>query len=251
VAEAEAGQDRTVALFRAAVPQGLEAALLPLVRPEAPRFAHPRYTLEEMLGEGGMAVVYRAFDRQLRRFVAVKIMKEGSEGEEIRRRRLMREAQAVARISHPNVVAIHDVGEEGERLYLVMELVEGRALNHILAARREGLPSLLRLLEQAAGGVAAVHALGMVHRDLKPSNVFVTSEGNAKVGDFGLARAWDGTQTASWARPDTWRRSRCPPRRRRSDRGPTCMAWGRSSMRSSPGGRRTWDRPRWRSCTNC
>ena len=139
-----------------------------------------RYDVLERIGAGGAAVVYRAFDRELQRPVALKVLRELPG--EAERERFRREARAAAALNHPNVVAVHDVGTTDERPYLVMELVEGTPLD---AARADG--AFLELLTQTARGVGAAHDRGIVHRDLKPGNVLVTRDGTAKVSDFGLA----------------------------------------------------------------
>jgi serine/threonine protein kinase len=136
----------------------------------------PRYEIRALLGEGASASVYRAWDRELGREVALKVLRGGRSGERFRR-----EARAVAALSHPNVVAVHDAGEADGRLYLVLELVEGGPLRTRL---RE--PDAAALLEQAARGVAAAHGRGLVHRDVTPANILVSREGAPKVADFGL-----------------------------------------------------------------
>jgi len=152
----------------------------------------PRYEVREKVGEGASAVVYLAWDRELGRLVALKVLRESAALQDTARQRFRREAQAAASLTHPNVVAVHDTGEADGRLYLVMEYVPGRPLSRVLA---EGLPKAegVRLLEQAARGVAAAHAKGIVHRDLKPSNILVTGSGTPKVADFGLAHLADAS----------------------------------------------------------
>lgn len=146
-----------------------------------------RYEIRARLGEGATAIVYSAWDRELRRPVALKVLKEGSGWSDLQRQRFEREAQTAASLSHPNVVTVYDVGEAQKRLYLVMELVEGKPLSQILQEQKLPEKDLLHLLEKVCRGVAAAHAKGIVHRDLKPANILVTSSGEPKVGDFGLA----------------------------------------------------------------
>jgi predicted Ser/Thr protein kinase len=180
--------DRWVERLRKAV-GGFEDAVDPSTLAGLPSLS--RYELRERLGEGATAVVYRGWDRELRRPVAIKVLKEFAGMSEIVRQRFRREAQAAASVSHPNIVQIHDVGEEQGRLYLVMEFVEGRALADLLREKAPGTRELAGLLEKAARGVAAAHAKGIVHRDLKPANILMTAEGEPKVADFGLAHLED------------------------------------------------------------
>ncbi|MHC4608262.1 MAG: serine/threonine-protein kinase, partial [Planctomycetota bacterium] len=147
-----------------------------------------RYVLGEELGRGGMATVHRARDRTLDRDVAVKVLHESASGDESARRRFEREARTMGGLSHPNLLQIYDLAEEGGRIYLIMELVEGRSLRQIVEAGNHALPALLRLLEKAARGIGRAHADRIVHRDLKPGNILVSREGEPKVADFGLAQ---------------------------------------------------------------
>jgi serine/threonine-protein kinase len=151
----------------------------------------PRYELREKLGEGTSAVVHRAWDKQLNRPVAIKILRDSMVVSELARQRFRREAQAAAGISHPNVVTVHDAGEADGRPYLVMEFVQGRALNEILKGAERDERKILELLEKVARGLEVAHAKGVVHRDLKPANIIVTPAGEPKVGDFGLAHLVD------------------------------------------------------------
>jgi tRNA A-37 threonylcarbamoyl transferase component Bud32 len=151
----------------------------------------PRYEIRELIGEGTSAVVHRAWDRQLQRPVAIKILRDAMMMSDLARQRFQREAQAAAGISHANIVTIHDAGEAEGRPYLVMELVEGKALNEILKRREWDERKMLELLEKVARGLEVAHAKGIVHRDLKPANIIVTPAGEPKVGDFGLAHLID------------------------------------------------------------
>jgi tRNA A-37 threonylcarbamoyl transferase component Bud32 len=146
----------------------------------------PRYEIRGRLGEGTSAVVYGAWDRDVKRPVALKVLRESAAMSEIARQRFRREAQAAGALNHPNVVQVYDVGEVGGRLYIVFELIEGRSF---VESMRSGAPreSLLGALLQAGRGVAAAHQKGIVHRDLKPANILIGASGEAKVGDFGLA----------------------------------------------------------------
>src|SRR6185503_10418077 len=149
-----------------------------------------RYRLVELLGQGGMATIYRARDNQLERDVAVKILRPeyGADPDFIDRFR--HEAQSAASLNHPGIVAVHDYGTDPAGPFIVMELVEGEDLATIV--RRTGaLPprAAARLVAQSARAVAAAHDRGFVHRDVKPGNILVTREGRVKVTDFGIARA--------------------------------------------------------------
>jgi serine/threonine-protein kinase len=149
-----------------------------------------RYRLVELLGQGGMATIYRARDNQLERDVAVKILRPeyGADPDFIDRFR--HEAQAAASLNHPGIVAVHDFGTDPAGPYIVMEVIEGEDLSTII--RRTGaLPprAAARLVAQAARALAAAHDRGIVHRDIKPGNLLVARDGRVKVTDFGIARA--------------------------------------------------------------
>ncbi|HVR83883.1 MAG TPA: protein kinase, partial [Planctomycetota bacterium] len=146
-----------------------------------------RYEIRKRLGDGASAIVYGAWDRELRRPVALKVLREGSGWSDVQRQRFHREVETAASLSHPNVVTVYDAGEAEGRLYLVMELVEGKPLSEFFREQKLPERALLQLLEKVCRGVAAAHAKGIVHRDLKPANILMTSSGEPKVGDFGLA----------------------------------------------------------------
>ncbi|WP_170320033.1 serine/threonine-protein kinase [Polyangium spumosum] len=156
----------------------------------APGSAVHRYVVLSRVGAGGMGVVYAAYDPELNRRVALKVLRaEGhGEGSEEARARLLSEAQTLARLAHPNVVAIHDVGVTGGDVFLVMEFVEGPTLAAWLAERRRPWQEVLPVFLQAGRGLAAAHEVGIVHRDFKPANVVVGRDGRVRVLDFGLAR---------------------------------------------------------------
>ncbi|MGC4119809.1 MAG: serine/threonine-protein kinase [Myxococcales bacterium] len=145
-----------------------------------------RFLVLEQLGAGGMGVVYAAYDPQLDRKVAIKLLQTtsaGSGGSAL----LLREAQALARLSHPNVVAIHDVGAMDREVFLAMELVDGVPASDWLARGPRPWRETLGVFLQAARGLAAAHAAGIVHRDFKPGNMLVGNDGRVRVLDFGLA----------------------------------------------------------------
>lgn len=145
-----------------------------------------RYTVLRLLGGGGMGRVYVAVDNRLQRKVALKVVR--SERAHHSTEELAQEAQALARLSHPNVVQVHDLGRSGEGLFVAMEYVEGRTLGRWLEEAPRGWRQVLHVLQDAGDGLAAAHAAGLVHRDFKPSNVLVGSDGRARVSDFGLAQ---------------------------------------------------------------
>ena len=145
------------------------------------------YRIVSELGHGGMGTVYDAEDLLLKRHVALKFISEPETTPQARER-FLREARAASSLSHPNICAIFDLSEEGGLPFLVMELLRGRTLTGLMAARKLGLAEALDLAMQVADALAAAHAHGITHRDLKPSNIFVTEDGRAKILDFGLAR---------------------------------------------------------------
>jgi tRNA A-37 threonylcarbamoyl transferase component Bud32/tetratricopeptide (TPR) repeat protein len=153
-----------------------------------------RHLVIERLGAGAMGVVYAAYDPELDRKLAIKVIApQPRPGEDLAtaRLRVLREAQAMARITHPGVVQIFDVGTHDGQIFLAMELVDGETLGAWLARARRPWREVLELFVQAGRGLAAAHAVGLVHRDFKPDNVLVDRRGRARVADFGLARAAD------------------------------------------------------------
>ena len=159
-----------------------------------PEFVHPRYELCEPLGSGGMGAVYRALDRELGREIAIKIMHAGEAaqaGESEAAGRTRREAQIIARLEHPGIVPVHDVGRliDG-RVYYVMKLVRGARLDQS-AVMQAALTERLRVFERLCETIAFAHAHGVLHRDLKPQNVMIGSFGEVLVLDWGIAR-WHG-----------------------------------------------------------
>ena len=151
-----------------------------------------RYVVLGRLGAGGMGVVYAAYDPELDRKVAIKLLQAAvglGTAASLGRTRLLREAQALAKLSHPHVVAVHDVGTFRDRVWLAMEYVDGVTLGGWIAQRRRGWVEILDVMRRVGEGLAAAHAAGLVHRDLKPDNVMVGRDGRVRVMDFGLARA--------------------------------------------------------------
>lgn len=154
-----------------------------------------RYVVLGRVGAGAMGIVYAAYDPELDRRVAIKCL-PSSEASADQRTRLVREAQALAKLSHPNAVAVHDAGTHDDTVWLAMELVEGQTLDRWLQARLRHWSETLAVLRDVACGVAAAHDAGIVHRDVKPSNVMIGDDGRTRVMDFGLARAGDRRDVA-------------------------------------------------------
>ncbi|MCA9715618.1 MAG: serine/threonine protein kinase, partial [Myxococcales bacterium] len=155
-----------------------------------------RYVVLSTLGAGAMGVVYAAHDPELDRKVALKLLSPGAARDRAAssieaRTRLVREAQALAKLSHPNVIAVHDVGEHDGGVWLAMEFVEGVTLTEWLA-RRRGWREVLEVLRAAGRGLAAAHEAKLLHRDFKPDNVMVGRDGRTRVMDLGLARVIEG-----------------------------------------------------------
>jgi eukaryotic-like serine/threonine-protein kinase len=153
------------------------------------RTLNDRYRLDEVVGEGGMAVVYRGYDLVLNRDVAVKLLRDQYGSDDNFLARFDREAQSAARLSHPNIVNVYDVGEDQGVRYIVMEHVEGPNLKDLI--RRQGpftIEGAAFVIRQIADGLDYAHARGLVHRDIKPHNVLVDENGNVKVVDFGIAK---------------------------------------------------------------
>ena len=159
----------------------------PLERPTLGRFR-----LVRRLGSGAMGVVYEGYDQELDRRVALKVLRPEVEAQHTlqARARMMREAQALARLRHPNVTMVYEVGtSETGALFIAMELVEGRTLGRWLRSRPRTWRDIVEVFLQAGRGLAAAHRAGLVHRDFKPDNVLVDEDGSAHVVDFGLARS--------------------------------------------------------------
>ncbi|HWB77690.1 MAG TPA: serine/threonine-protein kinase, partial [Nannocystaceae bacterium] len=148
-----------------------------------------RYVLVDRLGAGGMGVVYSAYDAMLDRKVAIKFIHGHLADQDTTRARFLREARAMARLSHPNVVQIFEADEADGRLFIALEFVVGSSLRTYLAEQRSALHwrELVAIFRAAGEGLAAAHAAGIVHRDFKPDNVLRTASGTIKVADFGLA----------------------------------------------------------------
>lgn len=156
-----------------------------------------KFEIQEVLGRGGMGVVYKALDPAIDRAVALKVLPpEHLQSAELRER-FLREARAAGKLQHPNVVVIYDRGEDDGNLYIAMEFLDGQTLDKRIAAHRgpPDVPAALDIMTQIARGLEYAHRRGVVHRDIKPANILVTRDGTAKILDFGIAHAGDQSIT--------------------------------------------------------
>jgi len=147
-----------------------------------------RYTVRTPLGAGGMGEVYAAFDPELERVVALKVLPSDLAGDARRVARFVREAKAASALNHPNIVTVLDAGTHGDMRFLVTELVDGWTLRQWLAHERPDLQRIIDVCAQTASALAAAHEAGIVHRDIKPENVMLRRDGFVKVLDFGIAK---------------------------------------------------------------
>ncbi len=164
-----------------------------------------QYTVLERLGAGGMGVVYRARDKRLERDVAIKVFPPGVQIDETARKRFRKEAMALAKLTHPNIAAVYDVGEKDGTDYMVMEYVPGQSLAERVRAGALPVSEAVSLADQVAKALQEAHEHAIVHRDLKPANIVVTPKGCAKVLDFGLAKllAREGGDDATLSLPES------------------------------------------------
>src|SRR6266700_2044762 len=170
-----------------------------------------RYVVLEMIGRGAMGEVYAAYDPKLNRKVAIKLLRSrpGTVVDPTLRLRMMREAQAIAKLSHPNVVVVHDVGALGSQVFVAMEFVDGQTLSSWLLQQPRPWPEVLKIFVDAGRGLAAAHDKSLVHRDFKPDNVMIGADGHVRVMDFGLARStevnrrWAGAPSPASSDPSS------------------------------------------------
>src|SRR5207248_6897379 len=149
-----------------------------------------QYRILKQLGQGGMGVVFQAEDRQLRRLVALKVMRPDLAAQDQARARFLREARAAAALKHDHIVTIYQVGDDRGVPFLAMEFLAGKSLEEWLRPdRRASIPEAITIAKQIARGLAAAHATGLIHRDIKPANLWLEApRGRVKILDFGLAR---------------------------------------------------------------
>jgi TolB-like protein len=171
--------------------------------PLAPQTRVGPFEVLDLLGAGGMGEVYRARDTRLDRHIALKVLPAATLTDSTSRARLLREARLASQLNHPHICTIHEVGESDGHVYVAMELVEGQSLNAMLASGSLPTEQVLRLGSQIADALDHAHAHGVVHRDLKSANVVITSEGRAKVLDFGLAKRLDDQKSDAITRLQT------------------------------------------------
>ena len=198
----------------------------------------PGYEILGVLGRGGMGIVYRAWQAELKRPVALKMLIAGALASPEAAARFRVEVEAMARLRHPNIVQIYGVGQHAGAPFLVLELVEGRSLAQVLAGTPQPAEWAARTTEALARAIHAAHRLGVVHRDLSPANILMADDGTPKVTDFGLAKLIIGggslrtadRRPAGHAQLHGTRAGRAA-RTGRSARRPTSMPWARSSTR--------------------
>jgi len=195
---------KVVSLVEAASSESAEAPARGFSPPSAQELAplFPQLEVIELLGHGGMGAVYKARQPRLDRLVALKIMRPGAAKDAAFAERFSREAKALARLSHPNIVTLHDFGQAGELYYFVMEYVDGASLRQMEQSGRLSPQQAMAIVPQVCDALQYAHDQGVVHRDIKPENILVDRKGRVKIADFGIAKlvgaaAADYTLTAS------------------------------------------------------
>jgi serine/threonine protein kinase len=182
-----------------------------------------RFAVLRTLGEGGMGVVYSAYDEDLDRRVAIKLLRPGRDNSPRNQARMQREARAMAKLSHPNVVQVYEVGRFEEQVFVAMEFVQGKTLGAWLKAQERSWPEILNVMVQAGRGLQAAHEAGVIHADFKPDNVLITAEDRVRVVDFGLSRRADPASASQRAAAATGEPGR-------SQTGPAATGGGETSQ---------------------
>ena len=167
-----------------------------------------RYQIIEVLGEGGMGKIYKAFDREVNVRVALKLIKPEIAADQNTIERFRNELRVAREISHKNICRMHDLGREAETYFITMEYVSGEDLrSFIRRARRLDIGTAISITKQVCEGLSEAHRLGVVHRDLKPGNIMIDQEGNAKIMDFGIARPLKGQGITADGMRENWQRN--------------------------------------------
>ncbi|MBW1867329.1 MAG: serine/threonine protein kinase, partial [Deltaproteobacteria bacterium] len=154
-----------------------------------------RYEIIKELGRGAMGVVYQAHDPRIDRLVALKVLRPDRVTSQDFVQRFLKEAKAIGRLSHANIVTVYDVGQDHETIYIAMEFLEGRPLNEVVREKPPAVKDVINIGLQVAEALNYAHARGIVHRDIKPSNIILDDEGRIKITDFGIARIEDPEAT--------------------------------------------------------
>ena len=154
-----------------------------------------RYQVVDEIGQGSMGVVYRAFDPQINRHIALKLLRQDRVTSEELVHRFLKEAQAMGGLTHPNIAIVYDTGRDHGTIFIAMELLRGKSLKELMREKKLSLNEIVHIGVQVAEALDFAHRKGIVHRDIKPSNIIIDSNGNAKITDFGIAHIEDPALT--------------------------------------------------------